>query len=101
MGPPWLVFGRSFMQRLGRAAIRRGAHPSSVYGFELCEVAKRAGGGWVGYVWPRPGSAEPARKVSYVLSVPGRSYQVGAGGYDDDLTLAERAPYEKVASRWL
>lgn len=78
-----------FPERVGGDIKRHTDYAGKIYGLELCEVAKRPGGGWVEYVWPRPGSAVPSRKVSFVLSVPGRSYQVGAGVYDDDLTLAD------------
>lgn len=61
------------------------------YGQELCEVAERPDGGWVEYVWPRPGDDEPQRKVSYVISVDGLPYQVGAGLYDDTISVGELA----------
>ena len=53
------------------------------YGEELCRVATTAGGGWIEYVWLRPGEDTPRRKTSYVRSVPGMPYQVGAGIYAD------------------
>ena len=57
------------------------------YGLELCATAEH--GGWLEYTWPRGTGGEPSRKVSYVVSVPGRPYQVGAGVYDEHTTLAE------------
>ncbi len=59
------------------------------YGQELCEKAERPEGGWVEYVWPKPGEEEASRKVSYVRSVEGTPYQVGAGIYDEEATAAE------------
>lgn len=67
------------------------------FGTELCKAAEQAGGGWTEYAWPKPVkaadgrqlgyAAAPSRKVSYILAVPGQPYQVGAGDYDDTLTL--------------
>ena len=35
------------------------------YGIELCDVAMQ-GGGWIEFVWPKPGSTEGVRKISYI-----------------------------------
>ena len=73
------------------------------FGPLLCAAAERPDGGWVEYMWPKPvaGSAkggstdevayeaEPSRKVSYMLAVPDQPYQVGAGIYNDSLTVEE------------
>jgi cytochrome c len=59
------------------------------YGLALCETAKRPRGGWVEYAWPRPGGGEPSRKISYVVSVDGLPYQLGAGIYDETITIEE------------
>lgn len=40
-------------------------------------------GGWVEYVWPKPGSSEPVRKVSLTKHVEGTDYDIGAGIYDE------------------
>jgi hypothetical protein len=63
----------------------------------LCDAAKRPGGGWAEYSWPRavrPAGAdnleysgEPSRKVTYMLSVEGQPYQVGAGIIDETDSL--------------
>ena len=70
-----------------------------VIGPELCEAAARPGGGWVEYMWWKPVKAEDAkqlvyakktsRKVSYMLSVEGQPYQVGAGVYNDTATVED------------
>lgn len=47
--------------------------------------AATAQGGWVDYVWPRPGGTAPVAKSSYVRLVAGpggKSYIVGSGGYE-------------------
>jgi signal transduction histidine kinase len=71
----------------------------NVVGPELCKAAERPGGGWVEYMWWKPVKPEDgkgvtyekkaSRKVSYMLSVKGQPYQVGAGVYNDQLTVAE------------
>ena len=51
-------------------------------GNALCAAGgKGAKGGWVEYMWTKPGAEGNFRKVSYVL--PAGSYAVGAGVYDD------------------
>ncbi len=70
-----------------------------VTGPELCEAAARPGGAWVEYMWWKPVKAEGAkqltyaktisRKVTYMLSVEGQPYQVGAGVYNDTATVAD------------
>jgi cytochrome c len=68
------------------------------YGPEMCEAAEQPGGSWAEYVWPKPVegadgavvySKEAYRKVSYMLGVEGTPYQVGAGIYNDPMSLAE------------
>jgi signal transduction histidine kinase len=54
-------------------------------GTELVAAAKKKGGGWVDYVWPRPGTTKPVAKSSYSMSVKGpdgKTYYVGSGGYE-------------------
>ena len=54
------------------------------FGDEMMRVAA-AGGGWVDYMFPRPGQNAPERKSAYVKQVKapdGKTYVVGSGGYD-------------------
>lgn len=54
-------------------------------GTALAEAAKKKDGGWVEYVWPRPGTDKPVSKSSYAMSVKakdGKTYYVGGGGYE-------------------
>ena len=54
-------------------------------GSELLAAGKKKGGGWVDYVWPRPGTTNPVAKSSYAIEVKGpdgKMYNVGAGGYE-------------------
>jgi hypothetical protein len=65
----------------------------------LCAAAKRPQGGCAEYPWPRTVHAagakdlaytgEPARKVTYMFSVDGQPYQVGAGIIDETHTLEQ------------
>ena len=52
-----------------------------------CAVGTSPGGGWWAYPFPKPGTAEPSRKVSYLVPVPGTSWIVGAGVYDETDTI--------------
>jgi len=54
-------------------------------GLMLLEAGKKPGGGWVDYMWPRPGTTKPVAKSSYSMSVKGpdgKTYYVGSGGYE-------------------
>jgi cytochrome c len=65
----------------------------------LCDAAKSPQGDWVEYSWPRtvrPAGADnleysgaPSRKVTYMLSVEGQPYQVGAGIIDETDTIEQ------------
>jgi signal transduction histidine kinase len=55
----------------------------------LCDAAKGAQGGWVEYMYSKPGAQGNHRKISYTLSAG--KYVVGAGVYDDKLTATELA----------
>ena len=56
---------------------------------EQCAAARKPGGGWFAYPFPKPGEKEPSRKVTYMLAVPGTPYVVGAGVYDETVTLEQ------------
>ncbi|MFO1372267.1 MAG: cache domain-containing protein [Candidatus Competibacteraceae bacterium] len=53
----------------------------------LCDAAKKANGGWVEYMWTKPGTEGNFRKIAYVLTAG--NYAVSAGVYDDKLTTKE------------
>ena len=55
----------------------------------LCQAGEQSGGGWVEYMWPKPGETEPARKVSYSLRVEGTPYTVMSGIYSDTAKVDE------------
>ncbi len=62
-------------------------HP---FGAELCHMASAPAGSWIESYWVPPGQDEPVRKLSYVRSVHGTSFQVGAGVYDYAMTQPRR-----------
>lgn len=51
------------------------------------ELIARAndGGGWVEYMWPKPGASEPMPKLSYGQFIPGTRLMLGTGVYTDDV----------------
>lgn len=44
-------------------------------------LARKLGSGWVDYMWPKPGSKTPAKKITYIYRVPNMDVFVGAGIY--------------------
>lgn len=70
---------------------------AETFGLDLCAAADKPGGSWTEYWWPRPVAVSGAdhlnysgdfiRKVSYMRQVPGTSYQVGAGMFDETTSL--------------
>ncbi|MEI7682288.1 MAG: cache domain-containing protein [Betaproteobacteria bacterium] len=61
---------------------------------ELCKAgsASPSRGGWVEYVWTRPGAGRVSRKLSYTFMTDiafSTGIQVAAGVYDDKLSIDE------------
>lgn len=59
---------------------------------ELCKMGSQPHGGWVEYVWTRPGAGRVSRKLTYTKLADisfSTGIQVAAGVYDDKLTLDE------------
>jgi signal transduction histidine kinase len=59
---------------------------------DLCRVATQTRGGWVEYVWTKPGAGRVSRKLSYAITADiafSTGIQVAAGVYDDKLSVAE------------
>lgn len=51
----------------------------------IAAEGKKKNGGWVDYVWPRPGTDTPVPKSTYAVHVKGpdgKTYIVGSGGYE-------------------
>ncbi len=53
--------------------------------WEIVEVAKKSGEGFVDYMWPKAGGTEPVPKISYVKLYPEWGWIVGSGLYVDDV----------------
>jgi len=52
---------------------------------EFARICKEKGGGFVDYLWPKPGESEPVPKISYVKLYEPWGWIVGSGIYVDDL----------------
>ncbi len=50
----------------------------------MANTVRKSGKGFVYYMWPKPGSAKPVSKVSYVQGIPEWGWVVGSGIYLDD-----------------
>ena len=55
------------------------------------DAVKRDGAGVVDYLWPRPGSAAPVEKLSYVQGFAPWGWVIGTGIYVDDLRAEQTA----------
>ncbi|MBS0448841.1 MAG: cache domain-containing protein [Proteobacteria bacterium] len=53
--------------------------------YEFAQVVKAHGKGFVSYQWPKPGSATPVDKLSYVQGFEPWGWVIGSGIYVDDL----------------
>jgi methyl-accepting chemotaxis protein len=60
------------------------------------EVARRDGAGFVEYLWPKPGSSVPVRKLSYVKLHAPWGWVIGSGLYLDDLEAVLRREVLRV-----
>jgi methyl-accepting chemotaxis protein len=60
---------------------------------EFVKTVKTSGSGFVFYMWPKPGSANPVQKVSFVKGFAPWGWIIGSGVYIDtvDATIAQRA----------
>ena len=60
-----------------------------LHNLEMCDGASNPNGIWVEYWWEKLGEEKPARKISFMIQVPGQPYQVTAGIYDDSVSIEE------------
>ena len=58
-----------------------------LHNLELCAGAGNPYGVWVEYWWEKLGEEKPARKISFMIKVPGQPYSVTAGIYDETTTI--------------
>ncbi|MGK5093953.1 cache domain-containing protein [Deltaproteobacteria bacterium TL4] len=59
------------------------------FGAKFCELQNQLKGGWIEYWWRKPDVAQAFRKVSFVRKAEGSSYVVGAGIYEENLSIDE------------
>lgn len=65
---------------------------------EMVETCNADGQGFVDYLWPKPGEAEPVAKLSYVQLFKEWGWIVGTGIYVDDIDKAMTIQEEGVHS---
>ncbi|MGB5865456.1 MAG: cache domain-containing protein [Sulfitobacter sp.] len=64
----------------------------------LIEIA-RDGDGYHTYLWPKPSTGKPARKIVYVTSFPSWQWAVGTGVYIDDVLATVASARADVETR--
>ncbi|APJ02447.1 cache domain-containing protein [Silvanigrella aquatica] len=57
---------------------------------EMVQTVQNYGSGFVDYMWPKPGSAEPQPKTSYVKLFKPWNWMIGHGVYADDIAIEVR-----------
>jgi methyl-accepting chemotaxis protein len=58
-----------------------------LFSVEMRDLVKQKGGGFIDYVWPRPGSDKPQPKLSYIVGFAPWDWSVMTGVYVDDLDV--------------
>ena len=58
---------------------------NGVYVIRELEKQAKSGGGYVSYIWPKPGTGDTP-KISYAEMIPGLDMWVGTGVYLDTMT---------------
>lgn len=64
----------------------------------LIEIARK-GDGYHSYMWPKPSTGLPARKIDYVTSFPSWQWAVGTGVYIDDVLASVATSRADVEAR--
>lgn len=64
----------------------------------LIEIA-RSGDGYYTYLWPKPSTGVPARKIVYVTSFPSWQWAVGTGVFIDDILATVATARAEVEDR--
>ncbi|MGA3129690.1 MAG: cache domain-containing protein [Terracidiphilus sp.] len=65
---------------------------------EMSKIAQTSGAGSLYYMWPRPGSDKPIKKISYVKAFAPWRWVIGTGAYIDDVDKAWRATALKTGA---
>lgn len=72
--------------------------PNGVYIVREMYKKASAGGGFVEYIWPKPGAGDVA-KLSYAEMIPGTSMWVGTGVYLDNITRSQSVMAEEMTNQ--
>jgi methyl-accepting chemotaxis protein len=67
---------------------------------EMAETARASGGGFVDYLWPKPGTEKAIAKTSYVMLYEPWGWVLGSGFYDEDATAIVRS-FQSQTLLWL
>ena len=70
---------------------------NGVYVIKELWSQSKAGGGFVRYIWPKPGSGETP-KLSYAMMIPGTSYWIGTGVYLDNIDAYTAAMSNEISA---
>ncbi|PWC84471.1 chemotaxis protein [Azospirillum sp. TSH100] len=82
--------------------VSRNADPNGKLLFqEFVRVVKADSAGFVDYLWPKPGSAQPVAKLSYVKGFAPWGWLIGSGIYIDDVDVAFRQAALRLAGTGL
>ncbi len=60
---------------------------------EMATVCQEKGGGFIEYMWPKPGETKPSPKMSYVQLYRPWGWVIGTGIYFDELAALARVSY--------
>ena len=74
---------------------------NGVYVIQELDKKAKDGGGFVNYIWPKPGSGDTP-KLSYAEMIPGLDMWIGTGVYIDNIENTKASPgrqYEKTDSQ--
>jgi methyl-accepting chemotaxis protein len=86
-----------FKPELDGTDLTENADPNGKHLFvEFVKEVQAHGAGFVDYLWPKPGAADPQPKVSYVAGYEPWGWVIGSGVYVDDVQTAAFA-----ASLWV
>nr|WP_320012705.1 methyl-accepting chemotaxis protein [uncultured Desulfobulbus sp.] len=69
---------------------------NGVYVIRELEKQARSGGGYVSYIWPKPGAGDTP-KISYAEMIPGLDMWVGTGIYIDNIELTTSQLHESMS----
>ncbi|XPV76968.1 MAG: methyl-accepting chemotaxis protein [Desulfovibrio sp.] len=68
---------------------------NGVYFVRDLNTVAHSGGGFVEYVFPKPGAGD-VPKVSYATMIPGTTYWIGTGVYLDNISIAQQGVHERL-----